>query len=156
MWSGGRHRGEEKASRASRGSRVIKASEGFLTVFDFQHSTISMGLMSSCYWLCVFSHSWSSRLPSNPQGAKVENSSTCINRCLVSPTSISAAPHLLHIWETNSGEDFIEVCVDCLDNVSFSSLLQSLMKRRGHRYVLLGPYVTGYDALDFFFFQLWT
>ena len=123
MWCWGRHRGEEIAFRASWGSRVIRASQGFLAVFDLQHSTISVSLMSSCYWLCVFWHSSASRLLLNPQGAKVETSSTCINRCLVSPTSISPEPHLQRISKTNSGEDFIEVCVHCLDNMSFSSAL---------------------------------
>lgn len=123
MWSWGRYRGEEIAFRALWGSRVIRASQGFLVVFDLQHSTSSVSLMSSCYWLCVFWHSSTSRLLSKPWGAKVETSSTCVNRCLVSPTSISCVLHLLFISSTNSGEDSIEVCVDRLDYLSLCSSL---------------------------------
>lgn len=86
MWSWRRYHSEETAFRDASGSRVIRASLSFLAVLGLLHSTASMSFMSSCYWLCMFWHSSSSGLLSKPRGAKVETSSTCVNRCLVSPT----------------------------------------------------------------------
>lgn len=63
-----------------------------------QNSTISVSLMSSCYWQRVFWHSSTSRLLSKPRGAKVDTSSTCVNKCLVSHFCLFCPTSVVH-WQ---------------------------------------------------------